>query len=392
MDRGGSPSKVLLAILVYNGRSFVPTCIESAVRTRDADHDVDMVVLDDCSPDPGWSEELGDLCNDAGVGYYRSPRNLGIPRNMNLALLRGVSAGYDHVVLLNSDVVLPRRLVDVLVGVADANESVGSVTAWSNNVSVYSLPNKDPGRFLSSIGVVDFVSEALGGEFGPAGVEIPVAVGFCMLIPTPAIRRVGLFDPVFGRGYCEELDWSLRAKALGLRNILAPSTFVYHSGSGSTRDAALLPRGCSTVMANERIVDWRYPLFRSQVEAFMASEIPDRMTGDGLRRIVLCAARDRGYEVEASWLEPAGDADASVRFVITPDGSGLRLFGHSNGFVAPFPVDRARGVLGTVEHTVGIPPRRVSIRDRGRSASQLLSEAEAAKVPILEGVGYPTRV
>lgn len=381
-----------MAILVYNGRAFVPKCIESAVRTRGGAHDVDVVMLDDCSPDPGWSEELRRLCDEAEVGYYRSPRNLGIPRNMNLGLLRAVSGGYDYVVILNSDVVLPRLLVDVLVGVADANEAVGSVTAWSNNVSIYSLPNRDPARFLSRIEAVDFVSDALGGEFGPGGVEIPAAVGFCMLIPTAAIRRVGLFDPVFGRGYCEELDWCLRAKSLGLRNILAPNAFAYHMGNASTRDAGLLPSDCSTIVANERIIDWRYPLFRSQVEAFVASDIPDQMVRDGLRRVVLCAARQWGYDVEASWIEPAGDADNSVRFVVEPDAAALRLVGHSNGFVATFPVDPDKGVLGTVEHAVGLPPRTVSIRDRGRTAAQLLADAQSEDLPILEGVGYPTRV
>ena len=41
-------------------------------------------------------------------------------------------------------------------------------------------------------------------------------------------------DPVFGRGYSEEIDWCLRSHTMGYHSVLAPSCFVYHAGSGIT--------------------------------------------------------------------------------------------------------------------------------------------------------------
>src|SRR5256886_1604236 len=112
--------RLLLAVLVYNGRAFVPACLESVARLRDRSRtvDVDALVLDDASPAPGWSGELESLCEHLGLGYYCSPRNLGIPRNMNLALLRSLRAGHDYVLVANSDTVFPANLADQLVAVA----------------------------------------------------------------------------------------------------------------------------------------------------------------------------------------------------------------------------------------------------------------------------------
>lgn len=381
--------RVLLAVLVYNGREFVPRCLESAQRVAKNTPGTDVLVLDDCSPEPGWSDELAEISGSLGLSYYRSPRNVGIPRNMNLGLLRALSAGYDHVVLLNSDVILPANLVTVLTLVAEANDGVASVTAWSNNCSVYSIPNADPDRLLSDEDLVDWISECLGGEFGPAGVKVPAAVGFCMLIPRSAIEQVGLFDPVFGRGYCEELDWCLRAQALHLQNLLAPSVFVYHQGGGSTREAGLLSTGETTVAAHERIIDWRYPLFRQQVDAFLSSDIPHRMKRDGVRRIAICAAEAFGYDVEASSIT-RGEADPlRVRVVVPPDDSGQPVSVHYRGFHAEIALPANRPILSGLEDVFGAPPRRVVLYGRAHQTGRLASEAAARGLEVAATIGYP---
>ena len=388
MQPGSDVRRVLLAILVYNGQDFVPRCLESARRVADRTPGVDVLVLDDCSPEPGWSEKLRELCEEHGIGYYRSPRNLGIPRNMNMGLLRGRSGGYDHVVILNSDVILPQNLVDVLAGVAEANDRVGSVTAWSNNCSIYSLPNADADQYLRDPNVVDWVSEVLGGEFGPAGVEIPAAVGFCMLIPTATVDTVGLFDPVFGRGYCEELDWCLRAQAHGFRNLLAPNGFVYHQGSGSTREAGLLRAGETTVSAHEQIIDWRYPLFRGQVQAFLSSDIPSLMRGDGLRRVVSCAAAELGYDVETALSSDRHRVINRVQ-IFVPEGARVdRVVARHIGFQAEFALPAGEPILEGIEGLFGRPPERIFLYGRGTVSRRVASEAGESQ-EIHDRLGYP---
>ena len=312
--------RVLLLITVFNGRDFVKRCINSALHLNTQGFELDVLVLDDASPEPGWSEELAAFCASVGVGYYCTPRNLGIPRNVNLGLSAALAGGYSHAVISNSDVVYASNALEQLLNCVESDASIGSVTAYSNNVSIYSIPNDDPDNFLSSQERVDWIGASLAGHYGNTRIDGPAGISFSMIIPTKVLQRVGLMDPVFGRGYCEETDWSLRSKALGYRIAVAPGAFVYHQGGGSNHDAGLLKVGQTTVPANERIIDLRYPLFRSDVASFMASGILDELHTSSTRTILQQAGRQFGYVIQVGWLARQTIADV-VKIMVDPGGS-----------------------------------------------------------------------
>src|SRR5690606_15107546 len=142
-----------------------PACLDSAARLPGLGDTVDVLVIDDCSPDAAWSDEVRAQCERLGLGFYRSPRNLGIPRAMTLALRRGEDAGYDHTIICNSDVVFPSNLVSGLTAVAASDATIASVTAWSNHVSSFSLENDVPERHCSSQEQVDRISRLLEAHF-----------------------------------------------------------------------------------------------------------------------------------------------------------------------------------------------------------------------------------
>lgn len=380
--------RVLLAILVYNGRAFVPACIRSAAGLRAGRLQVDVLVLDDCSPDRELSEGLASLCDSLGVEYYRSPRNLGIPRNMNLALLRATSADYDYVVILNSDTVLPLNLVEGMVRVAQGNEAVGSVTAWSNNASAFSMPNAEA-TFLAEQDMIDWASSVLWREFGATGLEIPTGVGFCLLIPVGAVNRVGLFDPIFGRGYCEEVDWCQRSRRAGLRALLAPGVLVFHMGSGSTRETGMLAPGHTTVQDHERIINLRYPSYRDDVERFLGSDPIGPVHERASRAMVLAGARRWGYSIEATNL--GRSSGAGVPFFVDPSAQDLVLTGTFGGFRMEVPAGD-EGVEATMAQLVGRPPRQVVVYDRGGNTDRLAAAHWSGPVDFIDRAAYPELV
>ncbi|MBN8714848.1 MAG: glycosyltransferase family 2 protein [Xanthomonadales bacterium] len=381
--------RILHCITVYNGRDFVPAAINSALRLDRSDADIDVLVLDDASPEPGWSEELAVFCRTQGAKYYRSPRNLGIPRNVSLGMLAATRHSYDYVVISNSDVLYPSKLMSAMLEVA-AQPGVGSVTAWSNNVSIYSLPNIDPNKYLKNQEVVDWLHASLNGFFGNAAMDIPAGISFCIMIPTKVVQDVGIMDPCFGRGYCEETDWSLRSLVAGYRVCLAPGTFVFHQGRGSNLEAGLVSMNATTVPANEAIIDLRYPQFRQQVDAFIYSGILARAHADALSCVMRDAVQQYGYILDVGWIARALDREEkNVRVCLSPDGYSNRAQVSFRGFRIDIPFDPS-DAGGSIRKYFERDPTIINVFDRGLHADSL--GGAFATEPKHVHVNYPVRI
>ncbi len=385
-----SKQRVLHCITVYNGRQFVPRAIASAMRMAKASKaaEVDVLILDDASPEPGWSEELEQICREAGAIYYRTPRNLGIPRNVSLGLLAAVEHGYDYVTINNSDVIFPKTLVDTMLPIA-AQPRMGAVTAWSNNVSIYSIPNEDPDKYLADQDVVDRVCDVCTATFLHDAVNIPAGISFCIMMPTAVVRDVGIMDPCFGRGYCEETDWSLRCLAAGYRLCLAPAAFVYHQGRGSNQAAGLVSAGATTVPANEAIIDMRYPSFRRDVDAFISSKKMEGLWSRMQDAIVSDVASREGYDINVGWMDSLAKS-AGALVSLRADAAGLHGTVSALGFSTRIDLP-GTDPMQHLQSKLGGTPRLVRISDR-RAVPESMEAAILGSAEKVVPYRYPSRV
>lgn len=277
-----SARSVTVVIPVYNGGSVVRECIESVCRHTPST--VDIVVLDDCSTDSASLALLADLEATGRVRVIRSAVNLGYTRNAN----RGLQlAGERDVVLLNSDTVVGPSWLSGLRRVAYSNASVAAVCAVSDNAGAMSLPV--PGA-LNHWGVSndwDRVSRVFLQSDLPLAIEVPTIHGFCVYLRRDAIEEVGGFDEqAFPRGYGEENDWSMRARARGWTCLLAPRVMVHHAQGASFGQA----RAQLIAGAREQ-VNVLHPTYTGEVRSWLSGHEMESLRDSSQELMVLAQER-----------------------------------------------------------------------------------------------------
>ena len=225
------PPRVCAIVPVYKGLADLVACIDSllpqvsAGRTR-------LIVIDDASPDDGIVAYLNSLAerNLDGVRVLHNPTNLGFIETVNRGFSQ-LEPGEDAV-LVNADTVLPRDGIAKLARRCHERPGIASVTPLSNNATILSFPlpaAPSPPLFGLSADELDATFQSIGSP----PTEIPTAIGFCMYVNRLALDEVGTFSLKWGRGYCEEVEWSLLARDLGWIHLAALDTFVIHEGSVS---------------------------------------------------------------------------------------------------------------------------------------------------------------
>ena len=251
-----------VVIPVHNAAAEVDACLASVQATVPAKTGV--IVIDDASPDSAISPLLQQWSGRAASGwqFHRNAANLGFVGTANL----GMELAQGDVVLLNSDTLVTPGWLQGLQRCLASDPAIATATPWTNNGEIASLPAfcvdnpvpRDPGA----------VAKVIAATGVPEYPDIPTAVGFCMAIARSAIERIGVFDKeLFGKGYGEENDFSMRAAAAGLRNVLCDDVYVAHLGGRSFGPTGLKPGEESM----QRLLS-RHPRYLEAVQAFIQSD------------------------------------------------------------------------------------------------------------------------
>lgn len=155
--------------------------------------------------------------------------NVGFVAAVNKALTR-VSPTH-HAILLNTDTLPPPDWVPRLLAPFSECETIASATPISNNAEILSVPRAGietdiDERFVSFV-------DSTARRLKPGPTEMPTGIGFCLALNRRFLDRIGHFDPAFGRGYGEEVDWCQRASRAGGRHVVVTNLFVGHEGGAS---------------------------------------------------------------------------------------------------------------------------------------------------------------
>jgi GT2 family glycosyltransferase len=219
-----------IIVPIFNGIHFLEKLFFSIAKTE---MDYCVYAVNDHSTDPQVSIYLKHLAqNDLRVILIENDENIGYVKSINKAL----SLVKNHVVILNTDILLPDFWLERIIAPLIQENGVASATPFTNSGTICSFPYIGRDNNVYD----DLDHEALDQVFrniNPSYIELPTGVGFCMGLNKNALDDIGFFDEqVFGRGYGEENDWCQRAIKKGWKNVLVDNLFVYHQHGGSFSD------------------------------------------------------------------------------------------------------------------------------------------------------------
>lgn len=226
---------------IYNGLHVVKACIASVLK-HSQDIDYQLYLLNDASDTTTTAYLEHIVAQYAHISLHNNEHNLGFVQNCNRGFAMSKAP---YVLILNSDVITTPNWLANLLACMEADKRIATVNPLCNNADNIDLP--------MAMGANFYGMNALLQQQPDAGcVDVVTGVGFCLLIRRQALEQVGVFDSVYGRGYCEESDLCMRLTTNGWRTVVAENVYVYHQGKVSFSDSL------ARYLHNRRIFDQRW--------------------------------------------------------------------------------------------------------------------------------------
>lgn len=231
--RGNTRASVI--VCVHNALDDVRRCLASVARHLTVD--AEILLVDDGS-DPDTADFLESVVAEGGrvrlIANREPPHGYTIAANLGLRAAVG-----EYLVLLNSDTIVTAGWLERLIACAESDPSIGIVGPVSNAASHQSVPKvREDGEWatnpLPEWLTVDGMGVAVASASPLKRPHVPFINGYCYMISRRALDAVGFLDEDnFAAGYCEENDFSLRAREEGFTGAIADDAFVFHAKSRS---------------------------------------------------------------------------------------------------------------------------------------------------------------
>ena len=287
------PSILSVIIPIYGDANSLRACLEAL--SQQSPLEIKLIVIDDATPDLAVAELGRRFCADMNGFYHRSRVNGGFAASVNLGLSfcpRG------DVLLLNSDVILPKGALERLRAAARSAPDIGTVSPLSNDSGETGFP--DPLHANPLMEAADHVEIDQAAQAASPGqvIDLLAPLGSCLYVTQTALRQVGRLSLLYGRGYYEDVDFYLRVRQAGLRNVAACDVYVSHEGGRSfgSEKRALVAR-------NHVVLKRRFPDFELDDVVFdfadplrLARAAIEERLRPGLDRAVIVVGRAAGSD------------------------------------------------------------------------------------------------
>lgn len=207
-----------IVIPAFNQLECCKQCVQSILMGAHTPYKLILV-------DNGSTDGVGAYFDSVpGATVIHTGENLGFAAGTN----RGLAHAEGHVVLLNSDTIVPDGGLDRLVAALDRDPRIGLLGPRTNCASG---PQVIDGLSFATTAEIDTYAGARAAELAGQLRDVARLVGFCLVIRDTVFHELGMLDESFGIGNYEDDDYCLRALRAGYRLCIAEDCFIFHYGS-----------------------------------------------------------------------------------------------------------------------------------------------------------------
>ncbi|WP_196604833.1 glycosyltransferase [Pectinatus haikarae] len=213
-----------IIILTHNNLDYTKLCIKS-IREYTKPELFEIIIVDNASNDGTveWLKRQND------IKYILNVENKGFAGGCNQGII--IAAGTEILLLNNDTIVVPGWLKNLKRALYSSSK-IGAVGPVTNNSSNWQSIAVDYKAYNWN-DIIEFGKKYNSINDSKGWQKKIKLVGFCMLIKTDAIKKVGLLDERFFPGNFEDDDYSLRLIQTGYDLLQCNDTFIHHFGSVS---------------------------------------------------------------------------------------------------------------------------------------------------------------
>ena len=216
------PLTMTIIIPVYNALDDLKTTLETLHRSN-LSRRVKVLLINDGSDEETSTFLRNFVRKKKQYRLLENEKNMGFVKTCN----RGMKeANSDIVILLNSDVMVPKRFEERINECFNFSPKIGVASPLASSSGLWNLPYKEGMTFEQ---MDEFVERNSLMEYP----EILCPEGFCFCIRKQVIDELGYLDEIFGRGYCEETEFAMRAMNAGWKTVLIDNLYLYHKRHAS---------------------------------------------------------------------------------------------------------------------------------------------------------------
>ncbi len=209
--------EIFIVILNYNGQSFLLKCLASVFKNDYPNFEV--VVVDNNSKDGSFEAAKKSFSK---AHFIRNEENIGFAAGNNIGIRFALERMADYVLLLNNDTEVEKDFLRKLTETGEKNKEAGILSPIifnGNNKKVWFSGGKINWLKMKAVHENSIRTEdTYGTEF---------VSGCAMLIKKEVFKKIGLLDEDFFL-YWEDVDFSIRAKRAGHKNMVVSGSWVYH--------------------------------------------------------------------------------------------------------------------------------------------------------------------